>query len=232
MMRLFNSLFRYCFVLLIIVLVNQIAYSQEDSNQEKNFDLYSSGLSIGWYNPEMDYWKNESEFKDADFKGAIDVNAFLNLTIIQNLHGQAGLGYWQESVKYDLQGFGNTTLLLTGIPVSLDFQYRIVPLQFSVVTPFIGTGGEFLFVQHKMKFDLNDDPAPQSGSTIMGHAIVGFETKLSEQFAVDIDFQYKFGSYNQDFKIENPNNPEENEIITETISLNGPRVGITLKYLL
>ncbi len=66
----------------------------------------------------------------------------------------------------------------------------------------------------------------------MGHAIAGFETRLSDQFAVDFEFQYKLGNYKQDVKIENPDNPEVTEIITETISLNGPKVAITLKYLL
>ena len=40
------------------------------------------------------------------------------------------------------------------------------------------------------------------------------------------------GNYKQDFKVENPDNPDDTEIITETISLNGPTLAITLKYLL
>jgi len=223
---------RLMLILLLIGVAGKFSFSQQENSESGNFSLYSTGLSIGWYNPALDYWKNESEFRDADFKGAIDANAFLNIKIISDLHGQIGLGYWQESVEYDLQGFGNTTLLLTGIPISLDFQYRIEPLKFSVVTPFLGAGGEFLFLQNKLIFDLNDDPAPQSGSTMMGHAIAGFETRLSDQFAVDFEFQYKFGNYKQDFKIENPDNPDDIKIVTETISLNGPKVAITLKYLL
>jgi hypothetical protein len=40
-------------------------FSQEKSQLRFN----SLGLKIGWYNPSLDYWKNESEFKNADFNG-------------------------------------------------------------------------------------------------------------------------------------------------------------------
>lgn len=230
-----NSLtrhFRFLILLLFLSIVAKFSYSQQENTTSGSFQLYSTGLSVGWYNPSMDYWTNESEFKDADFKGAIDANAFLNVRIIPDLHAQIGLGYWQESVEYDLQGFGNTTLLLTGIPISLDLKYHIAPFKFSVVIPFVGAGGEFLFLQNKMTFDLNDDPDPQTGSTMMGHILAGFEAKVSEQFAIDFEFQYKLGNYKQDFKIENPDNPDDSKIVTETISLNGPKIAIALKYLL
>jgi hypothetical protein len=232
MMNLLTRYLRFLILLLFLGFGAKFSYSQQENTTSGNFKLYSTGLSVGWYNPAIDYWKDESEFKDADFKGAIDANAFLNMKIIPDIYAQLGLGYWQESVAYDLQGFGNTTLLLTGIPISLDFKYHITPFKFSVVTPFVGAGGEFLFLQNKMVFDLNDDPEPQWGKTMMGRFIAGFETKLSAQFAVDFEFQYKLGNYKQDFKIENPDNPDDTKIITETISLNGPKLAITLKYLL
>jgi len=232
MMNLLTGYLRFLILFLLLGFGAKISYSQQENTTSGNFQLYSTGLSVGWYNPSMDYWTDESEFKDADFKGAIDVNAFLNMIIIPDLHAQFGLGYWQESTAYDLQGFGNTTLLLTGIPISLDFKYHIAPFKFSLVTPFVGAGGEFLFLQNKMTFDLNDDPEPQTGATMMGHIIAGLEAKLSDQFAVDFEFQYKLGNYKQDFKIENPDNPDDSKIVTETISLNGPKLAISLKYLL
>jgi hypothetical protein len=210
----------------------EFSNSQPENRVTEAFSLSNAGLSIGWYNPSMDYWKDSSGFKDADFKGAIDVNAFLDLRLVNNFHGKIGLGYWQESVKDSLQSFGNTNLLLTGIPISIDLFYQIKPFSFSIVTPYLGAGGEFLFVQHKVKFELNNDPAAKTGSTVMGHLMAGFETKLSSQFAIDVECQYKFGDYKQDFKIEDPTNPGVTNIVTETISLNGPRIGITFKYFL
>lgn len=230
-MKSMNWLLRICNIFLLVILLNTVLYSQEEKVTSGKFGLHSAGVSLGWYNPSMDYWKTKSEFKDAGFSGALEVNSFADFRIISNLHGKIGLGYWQESVNDSLQNFGSTTLLLTGVPVSIDFCYKIEPLEISLFTPYIGAGGEFLFVQHKMKFDLNDDPPAKTGSTVMGHLIAGIETKLSDQFAIDIDLKYKFGNYKQDFKIENPENPDESEIVTETISLNGPRIGLTLRYI-
>jgi len=231
-MRLYTARFRVVVTILVLLFNFEFVYSQHENKAPGAFSLSNAGLSIGWYNPSMDYWKNVSEFKDADFNGAIDVNAFLDLMLIRNLHGKVSLGYWQESVKDSLQSFGNTNLLQTGIPISIDLVYQLKPLSFSVVTPYLGAGGEFLFVQHKLKFELNTDPSAKTGSTALGHLVAGFETMLSSQFAIDIECQYKFGDYKQDFKIEDPANPGVINIVTETISLNGPRVGITFKYFL
>lgn len=230
-MRIIKKHLRFVVSLLFIITLSfQFLYSQGEKGSSGIIKLENAGLSIGWFNPSLDYWKNESEFKDAVFGGAIDVAAVLDLKIIDDFHGKIGLGYWQESTKYDLQGFGNTTLLITGIPINVDFVYKIRPLKFLFFTPFIGEGAEYLFVQHILKFDLNEDTSPQTGTTILGHVIAGFESKLSEQFALDLEFQYKFGNYKQDFEINDPSYPENNKIVTETISLSGPRVGITLKY--
>ncbi len=223
---------RICLLFIVLVFLNMTSYSQEEKTTTEKFGLHSAGLSLGWFNPSMDYWKTKSEFKGADYSGALEVNAIIDFQIVTNLHGQVGLGYWQESIKDSLQNFGNTTLMLTGIPISIDLRYQIEPLKFSLFTPYLGAGGEFLFVEHKMIFDLNDAPPAKTGSTVMGNLSAGIETKLSDQFAIDLDFRYKFGNYKQDFKIENPANPDESDVVTETISLNGPRIGITLRYIL
>lgn len=205
-------------------------------NGNDGFGLSSVGLEIGFYNPGLDYWKNDSEFKDAEFSGAIHLKGSLDMRIVGDLHGQLGLGYWQQTVEDDLQGFGNTQLILTGLPVNIDVVYFLKPLQFSIVTPKIGVGGEALFILHLMNFEEKENPDPQWGSTILGSAIVGFELRASDQFAFDLDFQYKYGSYNQEFNIEifDPENPDDPPLIeteTENISLSGLKVGVTLKYL-
>jgi hypothetical protein len=62
-------------------------FSQEKSQLRFN----SLGLKIGWYNPSLDYWKNESEFKNADFNGGFCYNVFGDLSIIKNALGN---GTW------------------------------------------------------------------------------------------------------------------------------------------
>ncbi len=221
------------FIVAIVFCIENIV--AQEANEKSSFSINAVGLSLGWYNPSLDYWKENSEFKDADFGGAIHVRGFLDLRIVKNLHGQVGIGYWQSSVEEDLQGFGNTKLLITGIPVSIDFQYYIEPLKFSIITPYIGAGGEFSFIQHKLNFEEKENPDPETGSTFLGNGAVGIEARLSENFTMDLDFRYKLGNYNQEFRTEitDPENPEQPiyEIVDEKISLNGPYIGISFKYL-
>jgi opacity protein-like surface antigen len=225
---------KFLTVSLIISLIVPNSIAQENETKSL-FASNSAGISLGWYNPALDYWKEQSEFKDADFNGAIYVRGFYDFRFAKNFHGQLGLGYWQSSTEADLQGFGNTKLLLTGIPISFDVLYHIEPLKFSLITPYVGLGGEYTFLQYKLNFEQKDNPDPVSGSTFLGNGIVGLEAKLSENFALDLEFRYKFGSYNQEFKrsVTNPENPEEPtyEIVEEKIKLNGPSIGLSLKYL-
>lgn len=197
--------------------------------------ISGAGLNIGWYNPSLDYWQKKSDFQHADFGGAISVRAFIDARLAGDLHAVLGMGYWQESVEEDLQGFGNTRLLLTGYPFSLDLVYYITPAQFSVVTPYVGLGGEFLIVQHQLQFEEKDDPGINTGTTALGRGIAGLQARVSPQFALALDFNYKLGGYKQDFNKEIPNpDPEQPptiEVVTEDISLDGPRIGLTLKYL-
>lgn len=203
--------------------------------QKNKPGIYSGGINMGWYNPSLDYFRNESEFHEADFPGAISINALVDYKLTGDLHALVGFGYWQENVEDDLQGFGNTTLQLTGYPFSLGLTYFIKPAGFSVITPYIGIGGELLPIQYKLAFEEKPDPDPTNGSTATGKAIAGIEAQLSENFAIDLDFNYKLGSYKQDFNkaVPNPDDPQNPDIVVETeeISLNGPQIGITLKYL-
>lgn len=224
---------------LLILVFSVVMFSEkakgQESDQNSSVSIYSVGVLLGWYNPSLDYWKEKSEFKDADFSGAVDVKGFFDVQFINCLNMRIGVEYWQTTATEDLQGFGNTKLLLTGIPITLDVLYYIKPIRFSVITPFIGAGGAYTFINYKLDFEQKDNPDPSKGSTFAGTGIAGLQAKLSEKFALDLEFDYKFGSYNQEFtkEIVNPENPEEPEfeIITETISLNGPFVGLTLKYL-
>jgi len=219
---------------IFLVLITCCLLTGVQSQTNNALSLKSAGLDIGLYNPELDYWKNESQFKDADFTGAFHAGGFVELNVVSDLSARFGLGFWQQTADGDLDGFGETTWSLTGFPISLDLIYYATPLGFSVVTPFVGAGGEYLPLQQKLRFDQKDDPDPVNGSTALFRGILGFDVKLSEQFAVDIDFTYKSGNYTQDF-ISFESIPDSNELIekmiTEEISLSGPKFGITLKYL-
>ncbi|MBE0638147.1 MAG: outer membrane beta-barrel protein [Bacteroidales bacterium] len=218
-------------IALILVMFSIMTFAQS----ENDFRFKSIGLDFGWYNPSLDYWKNDSEFKDADIIGALQVRGLTEFSLKSNFTARLGLGFWQTTAEEDLQGYGLTTWSLTGYPVSLDLLYFPEPLKFSVVNPYIGVGGEFVFLQQKLRFDQKENPDPVTGTSALFSGIVGLEAKLSSQFAVDLAFIYKMGEYNQDFNvfINNPDDPENPtlKVVTEEISLTGPLLGLTFKYL-
>ena len=222
------------FALIIIFLSSlNVLNAQEEPSFKMGFS--SAGLSMGWYNPSLDYWKDDSLFMNASYNGAFNVKAFTDISLTKTLAVQVGIGYWQQTLEQDINGFGNTKMQIIGYPISAALHYSILPFKFSVVTPYVGLGGEFLILQNSMKFEQKNDPDPENGATALANGIIGLDAQLSDQFVVGLEFQYKFGKYTQDFKTEkfNPDDPENPEVsfVSEDISLNGPRIGITFRYL-
>ena len=223
-------------VLLFMIVSISVGQSKIAKKDESASNSTSIGLKVGWYNPSLDYWKKTSPYyKHADFVGTVSFDGIFDKRITGNLHLQAGLGYWQvtsSDLNLDSLGYGNTNLVLTGVPISIDVMYHVKPLQFSMLTPYVGIGGEVLFIQHKENFENKENPDPQWGSTMMGSATAGLSASLSDQFMADLGFQYKFGSYKQDFNIYDDSEiPQVIDVITEEISLDGIKIGITLRYL-
>jgi hypothetical protein len=220
---------------LVATIVLMLCLISLNAQEERGFGIKDVGLNLGWYNPSLDYWKNDSEFREADFEGAFEVKGYVEAFLAGGLNGRLGVGFWQTNVEEDLQGFGLTTWTLTGYPLSVDLLYFPNALRFSVISPYIGAGGEFLMLQQKLRFDQKENPNPVKGSSALFNGIFGFETKLSDQFSLDLEFNYKFGKYSQDFNVQepNPDDPENpfTKMVTEDISLTGPKIGLTLKYL-
>ena len=99
-------------ILLSISFCTPSSFAQKDT-KKSTFAASSAGISLGWYNPSLDYWKEKSMFKDADFNGSISVRGFFDFQIVKDFHGQIGVGYWQSTAKEDLQGFGTTEILIS-----------------------------------------------------------------------------------------------------------------------
>lgn len=218
-----------------VSLLALMVFSSGSFAQQKKSAFYGAGLSVGWYNPSLDYFQDESMFMEADFSGALMVNASVEFKLIKNLHGVAELGFWQETVEDDLQGYGNTKLLLTAYPLSLALKYYLLHTEASAILPYLGVGGDFLLIQNKLEFEDIDNPDPNTGSTMSGKAMAGIEAKVSTNFAIGLNFDYRIGQFKQDFNktTSDPDNPEQQEtiVVTEDVSLNGPSLGITFRYL-
>jgi hypothetical protein len=219
---------------LLIITCSSVTFSQEKSS---NQFLQSFGITLGVYDAALDYWKTNpnSVFLGAKYDENYFAHGFLEFGLTGDLAGKVGLGYWQQRAQKAIPKFGTTTMLLTGIPVSVDFIYYIEPIKISIFTPFAGIGGELLFVDYALDFRDKENPDPVSGITTLATAIAGFQSKLSDHFSLDFIAEYKFGSYEQDFveeiESQDPNVPNSTLITTEEIALDGWKFGFSLKYL-
>jgi hypothetical protein len=210
--------------------------AQEENNGSDNFKLRGFGLSVGIYDPELDYWKSDtnSQFRDAEFSTNLFASGFLEVSLVKNLAAKIGIGYWQTRAETIIPSYGKTTMLLTGNPVSLDIIYYAKPIKFFFVTPYVGVGGEYLFIQYNLDFEDKENPDPVNGSSAVFSGLLGLELAISKNFAIDLFGEYKQGEYEQSFirQIESadPDLPDAEAEFTEKISLNGPKLGISLKY--
>ncbi|MCF8366821.1 MAG: hypothetical protein K9H16_13620 [Bacteroidales bacterium] len=211
--------------------------AQDKRNERQKFKFKSFGLSMGVYDPGLEYWKSDtnSQFKNADFSTNIFVNGFVEYTIFNDLVGKIAIGYWQTRAETKIPKYGKTTMLLTGTPVMLDLIYYASPARVAFITPYIGMGGELLFIQYGLDFEDKDNPDPVNGTTGLFSGLLGIQMQLSKQFSIDLFAEYKSGEYQQSFirEVSNPDPevPSYEAEFTEFISLSGPKIGISLKYL-
>ncbi|NCU35840.1 hypothetical protein EOM75_07450 [Candidatus Falkowbacteria bacterium] len=230
----FQTTFIFVFSAMLMLTIAGTATAQQDT---ANFRFKGFGLAMGIYQPELDYWKNDtaSPFRNSDFSTILFVEGFAEFRLIKDLTAKAGIGYWQARAETTIPTYGKTQLLLNGYPISLDVRYYASPLQFAFITPYVGVGGELVLISYRLDFADKDDPDPTNGSSLLGSATLGLQLKLSRNFAFDIFADYKLGNYQQAFLVEVPNpdpgQPSAEAEITRDISLSGPRLGISLKYL-
>jgi hypothetical protein len=125
-------------------------------------------------------------------------------------------------------------MLLSGIPVSFDLIYYIAPARIAFFTPYAGIGGEYLFLQYSLDFESKENPDPVNGSSAMFRGQFGIQSRLSEHFSIDLNAEYKSGTYEQNFVREvpapDPQSPTSEAEFTEVISLTGPVFNILFKY--
>lgn len=226
----------FVFIIVFLFHAQTVLLAQEDEKSNQKFKIRSFGLNVGVYNPELDYWKNDtnSVFRQADFSTNIFANGFVELTLVKNLAAKLGVGYWQTRAESVIPSYGKTSMLLTGNPISLDLVYYAEPIKLGFVTPYIGAGVEYLFIQYSLDFEDKDNPDPVNGSSALLSGLIGLELGFSDNFAMDLFAEYKHGQYDQRFVRQiissDPDLPDAETEVTESISLNGPKFGISFKY--
>lgn len=228
----FETTLIFVFSAMLMLAIAGTATAQDTTN----FRFKGFGLAMGIYQPELDYWKNDtaSPFRNSDFSTTLFVEGFAEFRLLKDLTVKAGIGFWQARAETTIPTYGKTQLLLNGYPISLDLRYYASPLQVAFITPYVGVGGELVLINYQLDFADKDDPDPSNGSSILGSATIGLELKLSRNFTFDLFADYKLGDYEQAFLVvtnPGPDQPSSADEITRDISLSGPRLGISLKYL-
>lgn len=218
-------------ILVVVLLFLFVSIKGQESNKIQISDV---GFAFGYYNPSLDYWRNESEFREANFYGAVEINLSANIRLINHLTFKPGIGIWQTSTEENLQGYGNTTWSLTGYPFMLDLTYSAEILKLWFLTPYITAGGDFIMIYQKYRFERKPNPEPVNGSTLTFKSAAGLSGRLSKHVAIDMEFGYRWGSYEQEFikYIKDPDGNLVPQNVTETISLSGIRPMVTLRYFL
>jgi hypothetical protein len=238
-----KSFFRiFPFILILLFLsFSEFTAAQEDpvsaESKKTGFGIRSLGISLGWYNPSMDYWNKEyfSDMKwENKFRGSMIYTGYLELNIIRNLRLKASGSYWTEKVSSGaiVMGVDNvpgTEQLVTSLTcISLDVIYRLGFLSFEKFSPYAGLGGSFVMVQNKFSRFPDGQDSEQftnHGQDVTGTLLAGIERKFGEHFGAAIDFRYILGGYTQEMKDYSGN------VTSHPVSLSGPQIGLNLSYI-
>ena len=221
--------------ILLFLSVSQLIFAQDSVSVKKSdFGFRSAGITVGWYNPSMDYW-NKEYFADTTrpwgttFKGSYVYTGFIELNIIKNLRVKASGTYWTEKVSSgeikigDVKGTEELTSSLTFL--SLDLIYRLKVLSFSKFYPYAGLGGSFVLVQNKLVRNPKDNDQEvytKQGQDYSGTVIAGLEWAFAKHVSAAIDLRYILGSYTQEMVDQT----------THKVSISGFQAGISLYYVL
>lgn len=215
-------------------IISVSAQETNDTEQQTTFGVHSVGIQVGWYKPSMDYW-NDTYFNDNNwankFEGSFYYEAFLDLNIINTLRFRTGLSYWKGSVEsgqIQIGGLmGSEKLELSLISIPIDFIYQPNFLTFEKFKPYVGFGGDFLFIQDKYTRKVegfSDEELKKQGQDFTGHLIVGIERPIVNHLSLGLEFNYVLGKYIQEVR------NVDGDIIKEDVSLAGPKIGLTIAY--
>ena len=229
------SRFIFLFSFSLTTLIAPFGFGQSEEGSSGNFGFRSAGVSIGWYNPGMDYW-NSTYFPDHQwenrFHGSFSYSVFGELRLIQSLQVKLSGSFYTENVKSGIIPMGDVTgneQLKTNLTFfSLDGIYSPDFLKFERFSPYAGIGISFVLVQNKLTrepIDSGFESYTNKGQDVTGTIIAGIERSFGKYLALGADFRYVIGNYKQEMK------DQGGAITTHPVSLNGPMIGLNIAYL-
>ncbi len=227
-------------IIIIAILLSVFSFSVSAQRRRRRnsgfpIEFRAAGLGIGWYNPAMDYWNDESMIADwsSKFDGSTIYLSDVEFYLYKPFFAKLNVGYWTEKVKANNvqigYQIGNQDLQMTLIPADLTFLYELFDIQGRTVRviTYGGLGGSYTFIQKRFNSQvLNADQVKDwdNGSDFSFHATVGQEYTIRPAYSISAELSYHFGSYVQQIETRN------DEISTKNVSLSGIQVSLILKY--
>ncbi len=194
------------------------------------------GMGAGLFFPKLDYYKNKTGY---EFDPAIATQINGEVSLKYPLSARVGVGYsrtrgtqtqiiseeeWSEVRNLTLVPFTADLLInysLGGSRRPSKFRHKSFALD---VYGGAGIGYNLLFLNyHSTDGGAKGETKKNNGSTYTVHGILGVQYPINA-LKIGIEGQYDFGNYAQTFV-----SPNGNESL-ETVSINGPKVMLTLSY--
>ncbi len=215
------------FILLGVVGVISAQAQKQAETEPKprsGFGIYSAGVGFGYYKPSFKYWNDRTGFH---FNGGVMPSAQADFDLVPNIRGRVSAAYFNNQASFNSQTSflprgesWEQTISTSLTPISLS---SYVYLPGSILTLYSGLGVDLVSVK-----SVYTSPAKKQtnrGTTTTGHFLLGMETS-ADHFLIGLEGRYYLGSFNQRLQVTPDSDP-----FTEKVRINGPYVGLNLKYL-
>jgi hypothetical protein len=210
--------------LIILLLISQQLWAQEETSTNPNFRLQSAYVSAGISSPELDYWNTTYLLGCGctdQFSYNMKIGAFFDYYLFKNIITNWGISHWADKVEPDNQDtFQSLTISMTSFTGGLLYGFELFNLDI-----YSGINGNFFLVQNKFAMlqgtgNLIDKEQGQDYSLEL---VFGFDKLFPSHLLLGMEFNYTIGSYFQGVHAGDQTNREK-------VSVQGPYLGLKLGY--
>jgi len=219
----------FSITILFSLLATALLAQEQDSviveTDTTGFSIHSANISLGYYNPEMDYWNDTylpAKGISEKINGSLTFGANLTFNLSTNFRARVGATYW--AIEIEGENGESIDKCIDALKISLTrlnlgVMYAPVAISFKEFQPYFGAELESLFV--KNNYDVNGAELRRNGSDIIFAPVVGIDRAFGV-VNLGLEFKYNLGKYVQEEGVE--------RIIEHDVSVNGPEVAIAIGY--
>ena len=213
--------------LLIVTLSAQAQDSTKVSTPDQkmnsgHFSLNNVSLSVGYYNPSMNYFNNTflpaAQTNDR-FGGNVIYGGNISFGLPLNLGVRLSAWYWNNKVSGQNGGaFNSLNVSLTGITLGA---FYTLPRSVLGFKPYIGIDGGTLYIQDK--YDANETVIKKSGNDMIWTPFVGLSHGLGNKIIVGLEYGYVLGHYTQDVTTSS-------SLVNAKVPIEGHKIQVSIGY--